>query len=73
MSTPQNVFMSITSEELATATGGVTASGQVQKRDLWQIKHALSDASNSQANNTSQQSGLVMGMVVALAMRNRQA
>jgi len=72
MSTPQNLFMSIASEELATATGGVTSSGQIQKKDLWQLKHALSDVSNSQANNNSQQQGLMMGMVMALAMRNRQ-
>jgi hypothetical protein len=71
MSTPQNMFSTIPSEELTTATGGVTSSGQIQKRDLWQLKHALSDVTSSQQNNQSSQQGLMMGMVMALAMRNR--
>jgi hypothetical protein len=72
MSTPQNLFMSIAPEELVTATGGVTGSGQLQRRDLWQLKHAISDVSTGQqASAATQQQGLMFGLFAALAIRNR--
>jgi hypothetical protein len=75
MSTPNNCFETLSTETLATATGGlVSGSGSTNN---WQLHHALSpilhslkDLSSSSANNQNQQNQtMMMGMMAAIASR----
>lgn len=67
MSTPDNVFETLPSETLVTATGGVTKSGDIQPKDLWKLKHLISNTAQTQQQNTSQ--ATTMALMAVLAMR----
>ncbi|MEO8844928.1 MAG: hypothetical protein ABI591_00395 [Kofleriaceae bacterium] len=75
MSTPNNCFETLTTETLATATGGfVSGAGSTNNwqlhHELSPILHALKDLNSSSSNNQNQQNQTMMlGMVVALAAR----
>jgi hypothetical protein len=51
-----------------TATGGVTnASSDIRPRDLWKLKHLISDTAQTQQTNTNQ--ATTMALMACLAMR----
>jgi hypothetical protein len=73
MSTPNNVFETLSADTLATATGGVT-SGNTND---WQLRHQLSpiihslkDLNTSSQNNAQNQNNtMMMGMMAAMMAR----
>ena len=70
MSTPNNVFETISPDTLVTATGGTT--DDPTRRQLWQLSRSIKDAVASQQTNASASNNTTMlAMVAALAMRNR--
>jgi hypothetical protein len=75
MSTPNNCFETLTTETLATATGGfVSGTGSTSNWQLHQqlspILHSLKDLNSNSANNSqNQQNQTMMMMVAALAAR----
>ena len=77
MSTPNNCFETLSTETLATATGGVVSGTGTSTTSDWQLRHQLSpilhslrDLNTSSANNQQQQQNTMMlGMVAALAAR----
>ena len=79
MSTPNNRFVTISAENLATATGGLTAAagGGSTNTNNWQLKHQLSpilhslrDLNSSSSNNQNQQNQtMMMGMMAAVLAR----
>ena len=76
MSTPNTVFETLSTDTLATATGGTTSSGATTTSD-WQLRHQLSplvhslkDLNTSTQNNAQQQNNtLMMGMMAAMIAR----
>ncbi|HEY6033540.1 MAG TPA: hypothetical protein VIV58_04750 [Kofleriaceae bacterium] len=76
MSTPNNRFESLSTDTLATATGGVAA-GAGSNSSTWALRaqlsplvHSLRDLNANAANNANQQNQtLMMGMMAALAAR----
>ena len=78
MSTPNNRFETITTDTLATATGGLAysagagayGSNWALRAQLSPLVHSLRDLNNNAANNANQQNQtLMMGMMAALAAR----
>ena len=79
MSTPNNRFETLSTDTLATATGGVTygAGAGAGAYGAWGLHsglgplvHSLRDLNTSTANNQNQQNQtLMMGMMAALAAR----
>ena len=67
MPTPENMFETLPHETLVTATGGVTKTAEIRPRDLWQLKHVISDAAQSQ--QATNQNATTMAMMAMLAMR----
>ena len=73
MSTPNNVFETLSTETLATATGGVTNSSS----NDWQLRHqrsplihSLKDLNTNTANNAQNQNNtMMMGMMAAMVAR----
>ena len=76
MSTPNNCFETLSTETLATATGGFV-SGTGSTNSNWQLHHELSpilhslkDLNSNSSNNQNQQNQtMMMTMVAALAAR----
>ncbi|HEX7702250.1 MAG TPA: hypothetical protein VF403_16040 [Kofleriaceae bacterium] len=75
MSTPNNCFETLSTETLATATGGfVSGTGSTSNwqlhHELSPILHSLKDLNSNSANNQNQQNQtMMMTMVAALAAR----
>ncbi|MEO8549732.1 MAG: hypothetical protein ABI678_07155 [Kofleriaceae bacterium] len=71
MSTPNNVFETLSTETLATATGGVASSNDSQLRhQLSPLIHSLKDLNtSSQANAQNQNNTMMMGMMAAMMAR----
>ena len=76
MSTPNNRFETITTDTLATATGGLAygtgayGSNWALHAQLSPLIHSLRDLNNNAQNNANQQNQtLMMGMMAALASR----
>jgi hypothetical protein len=73
MSTPNNVFETLSTETLATATGGTTSASSSD----WQLRHQLSplihslkDLNTSSQNNAQNQNNtMMMGMMAAMMAR----
>jgi hypothetical protein len=73
MSTPNNCFETLTTETLATATGGFV-SGSTNNwqlhHELSPILHSLKDLNANSANNQNQQNQtMMMGMMAAMVAR----
>jgi hypothetical protein len=76
MSTPNNRFETLTTDTLATATGGVaagagyTSGNWALRSQLSPLIHSLRDLNANTANNANQQNQtMMMGMMAALAAR----
>jgi hypothetical protein len=78
MSTPNNRFETLSTDTLATATGGITYGGGAGigagnwalRSQLSPLVHSLRDLNASSTNNANQQNQtLMMGMMAALAAR----
>jgi hypothetical protein len=78
MSTPNNRFETLSTDTLATATGGLTygggagynSSNWALRSQLSPLVHSLRDLNANAANNQNQQNQtMMMGMMAALAAR----
>ena len=74
MSTPNNCFETLTTETLATATGGFVSGAGANNwqlhHELSPILHSLSSLNASSANNQNQQNQtMMMGMMAAMVAR----